>query len=80
MQAPKHDNFWHRRRTIREGIVIAVVVALSTVVFVGVARVMGALGSSQETALSPPAAQTDEDYDDAAYQDGSDEPESPESE
>ena len=80
MRELKHDNFWHRRRTIREGIVIVAVVALSTVVFFGVARVMSALGSSPATALTPPAAPSDDDYDDAAYEDISEEPKSSESE
>jgi hypothetical protein len=65
----KPDSFWHRRRTIREGIVVAIVVALSTGVFFGVARVMTALGSSQATALTPPAAQPDDDYADDDYND-----------
>jgi hypothetical protein len=55
-------------------------------VFFGVARVMSALGSSQATALTPPAAQTDDDsadndYDDTtASQENASKPDSPKSE
>jgi hypothetical protein len=78
--ALKYDVYWHRKQTIRQGIVIVVVVAFATVVFVGAIRVMTPGTSDQATATTSPTVQTDDDYDDydddAASQESAEQPES----
>jgi hypothetical protein len=74
----KYDDYWHRQRTIRQGIVIGVIVAFATVVFVGAIRVLTVDRSAQVPARTSLPVEYDDDLDeDAASQDRADEPESP---
>ena len=74
-QTLKHHDYWHRVRTIRQGIVIAVMIAFATGVFAGAIRVMSPGSPVHWTAATSPAVQYDDDFDDdAAFQN---KPESP---
>jgi hypothetical protein len=74
----KYGDYWRRQRTIRQGIVIGVIVAFATVVFVGAIRVMTVDRSAQVPARTSPPVEYDDDFDDdPASQDLAAEPESP---
>ena len=74
----KHDHYWRRVRTVRQGIVIAVVVAFATVESIGAIRVMTPGSSVPETAATSPAVHAVDEYDDdSASQDSPGELKSP---
>ena len=83
-QALKNDDYWRRVQTIRQGIVIGVIFALTIGVFFGIVRLMNSESPAQAAAgisstTHIPAVPDEDDHyeDDVASQNDLDEPASP---
>ena len=79
-----HYDYWRRQRTIRQGVVVSVILALAVGVFLAIIQVMNsgflaqvAAGISSSTNTPALSDEYDDYEDDAASQENTEQPESP---